>query len=68
MSDHCEDCELDPKSTCPLSKLYWAFLARHQDAFEEPQDEHAAPVDAEEGEEQRSADAAAFEEWSAKLA
>ena len=69
MSDHCEDCELDPKSTCPLSKLYWAFLARHQDAFE-GNHRMSMPLRSmqKRSEEQRSADAAAFEEWSAKLA
>ncbi len=31
MSDFCFDCQFDPKKTCPISNLYWAFLARHQD-------------------------------------
>lgn len=33
MSDHCSTCEFHPKKTCPISRLYWAYLARHQDAF-----------------------------------
>lgn len=28
MSDYCEDCAFDPKDTCPLRVLYWAFLVR----------------------------------------
>ncbi|MGY2251305.1 cryptochrome/photolyase family protein, partial [Pseudomonas gingeri] len=26
MSDYCRGCRFDPKSTCPLTPLYWAFL------------------------------------------
>jgi deoxyribodipyrimidine photolyase-related protein len=33
MSDYCGKCEFDPKKTCPLTRLYWAFLDRHQDAL-----------------------------------
>lgn len=29
MSDYCKGCAFDPRSTCPLTRLYWAFLARH---------------------------------------
>jgi deoxyribodipyrimidine photolyase-related protein len=30
MSDYCATCALDPKTTCPISDLYWAFLARNE--------------------------------------
>ncbi len=30
MSDYCERCRFDPKSDCPLRRLYWAFLTRHE--------------------------------------
>jgi deoxyribodipyrimidine photolyase-related protein len=33
MSDYCEGCQLNPKTTCPLPRLYWAFLDRHQRAL-----------------------------------
>ena len=33
MSDFCEGCRFDPKTTCPLPSLYWAFLGRHRDAL-----------------------------------
>ncbi|BCS36045.1 hypothetical protein TBR22_A52820 [Luteitalea sp. TBR-22] len=33
MSDYCEACSFDPKSTCPLTRLYWAYLARHEATF-----------------------------------
>jgi deoxyribodipyrimidine photolyase-related protein len=35
MSDFCADCQFDPKKTCPITNLYWAFLARHQDKLTE---------------------------------
>jgi len=30
MSDFCEECAFDPTRTCPITPLYWAFLARHE--------------------------------------
>ncbi len=30
MSDFCQVCQFDPNQTCPLTSLYWAFLARHK--------------------------------------
>jgi deoxyribodipyrimidine photolyase-related protein len=30
MSDYCKQCTFDPKSTCPVTPLYWAFLERHR--------------------------------------
>ena len=29
MGDHCDGCAFDPKTTCPITRLYWAFLARN---------------------------------------
>ncbi|MFM7232261.1 MAG: cryptochrome/photolyase family protein, partial [bacterium] len=29
MSDYCKGCAFDPRSTCPITPLYWAFLSRH---------------------------------------
>lgn len=29
MSDYCAGCAFDPKKTCPITRLYWAFLARN---------------------------------------
>jgi deoxyribodipyrimidine photolyase-related protein len=31
MSDHCDGCRFDPARDCPVTPLYWAFLARHED-------------------------------------
>jgi deoxyribodipyrimidine photolyase-related protein len=31
MSDYCDGCAFDPKTTCPVTRLYWAFLARHRE-------------------------------------
>jgi deoxyribodipyrimidine photolyase-related protein len=33
MSDYCRACAFDPKTTCPVTHLYWAFLARRKDKF-----------------------------------
>jgi len=34
MSDHCKSCSFHPKKNCPITRLYWAYLARHESAFE----------------------------------
>ena len=31
MSDYCSACAFNPKTNCPITTLYWAFLARHQE-------------------------------------
>ncbi|MBK8975406.1 MAG: cryptochrome/photolyase family protein [Planctomycetes bacterium] len=31
MSDYCGQCAFHPKRDCPITPLYWAFLARHAD-------------------------------------
>jgi deoxyribodipyrimidine photolyase-related protein len=33
MSDYCGGCRFHPKKTCPITRLYWAFLARHEPAL-----------------------------------
>jgi deoxyribodipyrimidine photolyase-related protein len=33
MSDYCDGCAFDPKTTCPVTPLYWAFLGRHREAL-----------------------------------
>ncbi len=35
MSDYCKGCAFDPKKNCPVTNLYWAFLARHKDVLAE---------------------------------
>ncbi|HEX5658439.1 MAG TPA: cryptochrome/photolyase family protein [Polyangiales bacterium] len=34
MSDFCKSCRFDPRKNCPLTPLYWGFLARHQGALQ----------------------------------
>lgn len=31
MSDYCSGCQFDPAGNCPIRRLYWGFLARHED-------------------------------------
>jgi len=31
MGDSCPSCAFDPRTTCPITSLYWAFLERHRD-------------------------------------
>ena len=33
MGDHCSACAFDPKRDCPITPLYWAFLARHEETL-----------------------------------
>jgi deoxyribodipyrimidine photolyase-related protein len=33
MGDYCESCMFDPKKDCPITSLYWAFLARHEEVL-----------------------------------
>jgi len=35
MSDYCEGCAFHPRTTCPITPLYWAFLARHAEQLGE---------------------------------
>ena len=37
MSDYCDGCAFDPKKTCPLTPMYWAYLGRHQKKLVEVQ-------------------------------
>ncbi|HYQ25667.1 MAG TPA: hypothetical protein VER04_00570, partial [Polyangiaceae bacterium] len=37
MSDYCRDCSFDPKRNCPITSLYWAFLARHEEKLSDNQ-------------------------------
>lgn len=31
MSDYCGECRFHPKKSCPLTPMYWAYLARHRE-------------------------------------
>lgn len=33
MSDYCKGCQFCPKTTCPMTSLYWAFLKRHEETL-----------------------------------
>lgn len=68
MGDFCGGCAFHPKKTCPVTRLYWAFLARHRDALEGNQ-RIAMPLRslAKRAEGQRDEDARVFEAVSAAL-
>lgn len=34
MGDYCASCAFDPRKDCPVTPLYWAFLARHAERLE----------------------------------
>jgi deoxyribodipyrimidine photolyase-related protein len=69
MSDYCEGCRFDPKTTCPFSSLYWAYLGRHKKALSGVQ-RLRLPLAAEalRSPAQQRQDAATFERVSAALA
>lgn len=69
MSDFCGDCAFDPKTNCPVTPLYWAFLNRHRGAL--AKNHRLALPMAQAGKrpaEQRAEDAAVFERVRAVLA
>jgi len=35
MSDYCSVCVFSPKTNCPITPLYWAFLARHRETLKD---------------------------------
>ncbi len=68
MSDYCDGCRFDPKTTCPFPALYWAYLARHAEGLSTVQRMRLPLVaESKRAPAQRSADAATFERVSAAL-
>jgi deoxyribodipyrimidine photolyase-related protein len=69
MSDYCGGCAFDPKKTCPITRLYWAFLARHREALD-PVDRIRMPLRSVDKRDpaERARDAAVFEAVRATLA
>lgn len=68
MSDHCAGCAFDPRTNCPLTRLYWAFLARHEERLADNQ-RLAMPLRSlrKRSVAQREIDAATFEHVAATL-
>ncbi|MEZ6017888.1 MAG: cryptochrome/photolyase family protein [Planctomycetota bacterium] len=68
MGDFCGACAFDPKRDCPVTDLYWAFLARHRGAFAQ-NPRLALPLGSlqKREPERRTADARVFEWVSAEL-
>lgn len=69
MSDYCGTCAFDPKSTCPVTPLYWAYLARHREVLRD-NIRVAMPLRSldKRADTRRQADARVFEAVSAALA
>jgi deoxyribodipyrimidine photolyase-related protein len=62
MSDFCEGCRFDPKKSCPITPLYWAYLGRHRDALARvPRLKLPLAGEAKRSEEQRRQDAQTYE-------
>jgi deoxyribodipyrimidine photolyase-related protein len=68
MSDYCDGCRFDPKTTCPFPSLYWAYLGRHSEKLASIQ-RMKLPLAAEarRTNPQREKDAATFERVSKTL-
>jgi len=68
MSDFCAGCAHDPKRNCPLTRMYWAYLARHEDKLSDnPRMRVIYGSLRRRSEEQRAEDAATFERVSSTL-
>lgn len=68
MSDCCEGCRFDPKTTCPYRPLYWAYLGRHAQALAAvPRMKLPLLAESRRTAEQRQADAMEFDRVSAAL-
>ena len=69
MSDYCGGCAFDPKTSCPLKRLYWAYLGRHRGALAGNR-RMALPLrsQAKRSPEEQAKDAATYEATRAALA
>ncbi|MDF3067289.1 MAG: deoxyribodipyrimidine photolyase [Polyangiaceae bacterium] len=68
MSDYCEHCRFDPKTTCPITPLYWAYLGRHRAALQQvPRLKLPMAAEAKRADAQKQADARIYEETSQTL-
>jgi deoxyribodipyrimidine photolyase-related protein len=68
MSDYCRGCRFDPASTCPITALYWAFLARNRDVLQDlPRMRLPLASEAKRPRERRRADETTFEHVRAVL-
>lgn len=69
MSDYCEGCRFDPKTTCPIPSMYWAYLGRHAKTLSNvPRMKLPLVAESRRSTEQRQMDATTFEQVSAALA
>jgi deoxyribodipyrimidine photolyase-related protein len=68
MSDYCQGCRFDPKTTCPITPLYWAYLGRHRAELERvPRLKLPLAAEARRAPDQRRADADVFERTAQEL-
>ena len=69
MSDYCAGCAFDPKRDCPLTPMYWAYLARHEEKLSDnPRLRVIYGSLRRRSQEKRRQDAAVFEHVSTTLA
>jgi len=68
MSDHCKSCSFHHKKTCPMTRLYWAYLNRHAPSFSGNHRMAIAMKNvARRADEEKEKDAATFEHVKATL-
>lgn len=68
MGDYCEGCAFDPRSTCPVTPLYWAFLGRQRQRLaSNPRLKVVLAAEAKRSPERKAQDHATFERTVATL-
>ena len=68
MSDYCSSCRFNPKTTCPMTGLYWQFINRHRDVLKSnPRMRMMMAMAQKRSAAQQAADAALFEDIWARL-
>ncbi|MEE2789574.1 MAG: cryptochrome/photolyase family protein [Myxococcota bacterium] len=68
MSDYCRSCQFNPKTTCPMTGLYWQFINRHREVLRtNPRMRMMLSMANKRSEAQKEADHALFEAVWARL-
>ena len=69
MGDFCRGCAFDPKKNCPITAMYWDFLAKHEPTLSQNRRVQRQLWGlAKRGDERRAQDAAVTETTRARMA